>query len=227
MSAQTINMKGVRAKHATEHIQAVAGPGVVIKGQIAPMADQAARTRGIEPDFQVVVYGSPAPKGSLAYKGHVNGKPVLASAAEGEKAWENAVRNMARIWIAQTPGWQCITETVFVAMSFTMPHTDASRKRGDIEHEDVPDGDKLARATIDGLGIVPIRKDVLKHLPTKAREAAREQLRVEARKKAIIHDDKLVNGHMVTEKVYVGMTETALLQPGAVIQVWRKSRLRG
>jgi hypothetical protein len=218
-----VSIKGVAAKHKTAHIQAVTGPGIVIKDQIAPMAF---KITDLLPDFQVVVYGSPAPKGSLAYKGHVNGKPVLKSAAEGQKAWENAVRRMARMFIARTPGWECINEPVFVAISFTMPHTDASRKRGDILHEDVPDGDKLARTTIDGLGIVPIADDaVLKMLPEKAKARARDQMRVEARKRAIIHDDKLVNGFLVTEKVYVGMTETALKQPGAVIQLWRKSRL--
>lgn len=221
---ETISLKGVAAKHKTEHIQAVTGPGVVIKGQIAPMAF---KITDLEPDFQVIVYGSPAPKGSLEYKGHQNGRPVLASAAEGEKAWENAVRKMVRIWVAQTPGWECINETVFVAISFSMPHTDASRKRGDVEHEDTPDGDKLARATIDGLGITPIKTDGMKHLPEKVKKAAKEQMRADARKKAILHDDKLVNGILVTEKVYVGSTSTALLHPGAVIQVWRKSRLSG
>lgn len=219
----TVSLKGVAAKHKTAHIQAVTGPGLVIKGQIAPMAF---RITDLMPDFQVVVYGSPAPKGSLAYKGHQNGRPVLASAAEGEKAWENAVRAMARIFVAQTPGWECIAEPVFAAMSFTLPHTDASRKRGDILHEDTPDADKLARATIDGLGITPIRTDsALKMLPKQAQARAKEQLNEAARKKAIIHDDKFVNGILVTEKVYVGMTETALKQPGAVIQLWRKSRL--
>lgn len=219
----TVSLKGVAAKHKTARIQAVTGPGLVIKDQIAPMSY---RITDLVPDFQVVVYGSPAPKGSLEYKGHVNGKPRMVSAAEGEKAWENAVRHMARVFVAQTPGWECITETVFVAISFTMPHTDASRKRGDVFHEDTPDGDKLARATIDGLGIVPIKADnSLKMLPPQARERAKAQMREAARKKAIIHDDKLVNGLLVTEKVYVGMTETALKQPGAVIQLWRKSRL--
>lgn len=223
MTVTAVSLKGVAAKHKTAHIQAVTGPGMVIKDQVAPMAF---KITDLVPDFQVVVYGSPAPKGSLEYKGHQNGRPVLASAAEGEKAWENAVRTMARIFVAKTPGWECITEPVFVAISFTMPHTDASRKRGDIFHEVTPDSDKLARATIDGLGIVPIRTDSsLKMLPKLAQERAKEQLREAARKKAVIHDDKLVNGILVTEKVYVGMTATALKQPGAVIQLWRKSRL--
>lgn len=218
-----VSVKGVPAKHQTAHIQAVTGPGLVIKDQIAPMAF---RITDLVPDFQVVVYGSPAPKGSLEYKGHYNGSPKLVSAAEGQKAWENAVRTMARIFVAKTPGWECITETVFVAVSFTMPHTDASRKRGDIFHADVPDADKLARSTFDGLGIAPIATDAsLKMLPEKARARAKDQMRAEARRKVIIHDDKLINGHIVTEKVYVGMTETALKQPGAVIQLWRKSRL--
>jgi len=223
MTAAAVNLKGVAAKHKTAHIQAVTGPGLVLKDQIAPMSS---RITDLMPDFQVVVYGSPAPKGSMSYKGHQNGKPVLVSAAEGEKAWENAVRHMARVFVAQTPGWECIKELVFVSMSFTFPHTEASRKRGDVYVEDTPDGDKLARSTIDGLGMVPIKTDnSLKMLPPKAREQARAQLSEAARKKVILHDDKLVNGHLVTEKVYVGMTSTALKQPGAVIQVWRKSRL--
>jgi hypothetical protein len=223
MTMTAVSLKGVAAKHKTAHIQAVTGPGMVIKDQIAPMAF---KITDLAPDFQVVVYGSPAPKGSLEVKGYTNGKANLGSAAEGLTAWENAVRTMARLFVARTPGWECITEPVFVAISFTMPHTDASRKRGDILHEVTPDGDKLARATIDGLGIAPIRNDnALKMLAKQAQARAREQMRAEARKRAIIHDDKLVNGHLVTEKVYVGMTATALKQPGAVIQLWRKSRL--
>lgn len=225
MTAETVKLKGATAKHKTARIQAVTGPGVIVRDQMPPMDTHHTRIHEVIPDFQVVVYGSPAPKGSMTYKGHQGGRPVLGSASEGAKPWEEAVRKMVRLWVAKTPGWECINEAVFVAVSFTMPLTAAAEARGDTEHLGVPDEDKLLRNTIDGLCITPIPAGEPKHLPEPAKSRVRDQMRAEARRKAILHDDSLVNGHLVTGKYYAGTSPTALRHPGAVIQVWRKSRL--
>lgn len=174
----------------------------------------------IAPDIAFVVFGMPTPQGSKK----IAGKRLIES-AKGLDSWREAIRLQARKAVLKKEDWQgAITQPVIIQATFTMPHTEASKKRGDVFHASAPDLDKLQRALGDAISPQPVPPSVGKGFAQNARKRLREEARVQARKFSILADDALIVS-WESAKVYEGETVDALAAPGVVVEVWRAGRL--
>lgn len=93
------------------------------------------------------VPGLPIAQGSKSYKGHRNGKPILAESAKGLDKWRRDVELLAQRAVGYTR--PCIDQPVTVLVEFTFKTPKA--RAGQIRHATMPDVDKLARAVLDAL----------------------------------------------------------------------------
>lgn len=92
------------------------------------------------------VAGEPIPQGSIAYKGHRGGRPVLVSDNDNLAGWR--ARVAAEVAWSLPAGWVALDEPVRLGLTFWM--TPPKRPRF-IVPATKPDLDKLIRAVLDGL----------------------------------------------------------------------------
>lgn len=105
----------------------------------------------IEP-FSFFVEGTPVPQGSLSYKGHRGGRPIITADNRKQMPWRQAVASAAREAYSGPPiETSCLVDLDFI---FEAPK---SRPRtqflpeGRINHTVKPDLDKLVRAALDAI----------------------------------------------------------------------------
>jgi hypothetical protein len=149
-----------------------------------------------EPVFSVVVFGSPAPQGSKAYKGHRGGKPILLEQTKvTTDKWRGDVKDAAvRVLPA---GWERLADSATAGlvadMVFTRERPAGHPKKRITWPGSAPDLSKLLRSTEDALTAAGVWRD-----------------------------DSRVVAYRRAEKVFVGADDPdALPQPGAVIRVWQ------
>jgi crossover junction endodeoxyribonuclease RusA len=107
--------------------------------------------------LEVFVAGNPAPKGSRAYKGHRNGRAVLAESSKYAKPWQNVI---AAIVGAE---WGCRPQMigpVVLHLDFVMRRPRATPKRAPTPWAiKRPDADKLTRLVFDALTTAGVYRD--------------------------------------------------------------------
>lgn len=145
---------------------------------------------------RIVAYGTPAPQGSKAYKGHRGGLPVLVESSKKVKPWRSVVAAAAEAYRLTLPGAARrgfpLDEPLAVRMVFTMPKPASAPKRRRTWPTRYPDVSKLARSTEDALTTAGIWAD-------------------DAR---VVDYDRLA-------KVFPGEDPEALDQPGVLIEIRR------
>lgn len=210
-------------KLTTAQVQAQAGAGGATLTGYVPRLGVPVDT--VLPDIAFVVYGMPTPQGS---KKLVGGGRLVESAAD-LKPWRNAIATQAKksIMVLGSTWAGAIDEPVMVGVTFTFPHSGASLKRGDIFHDITPDLDKLQRAVGDALSPTPLAPSVGQNYPPNARARIRAEAAKTAKRWTVLADDSRIVSWYNPKKVYVGTTPDSLPHPGAVIEVWRMSRLVG
>lgn len=200
----------------TKEVQEQAGrTGALINGRVTH-ADY--NTGLINPDIALVVYGYPAPQGS---KKHIGGGRLVET-SKALAPWRNAIRQeVKKAILAKGPDWDGpIEEPVLIEVVFTFPHSAASKKRGDMYYQNMPDLDKLQRAVGDAISPTPLKRGVTTGLS----KADADKLKAEAKQYCILGDDSnIVAWH--SKKVYEEATTDALKFPGVAIEVWRLSSL--
>lgn len=97
------------------------------------------------PRASLRIPGIPTPKGSRTPGARKDGSIYTRPAAAGEKAWTDAVAYCAR---ANRPGGKTLEPPYVVELHFSLPEPAAPKY--DWPTKD-GDGDKLERATLDGL----------------------------------------------------------------------------
>lgn len=103
---------------------------------------------------EFVVYGSPAPQGSKAFKGRAkNGRAILAESSKRVKPWRQDVKAAAEAWIAAHGGeaWRPLDGPLLARMVFTVPKPKSAPKRRRTWPDRKPDVSKLQRSTEDAL----------------------------------------------------------------------------
>lgn len=216
----TAKQKKTRTTPTTKEIQAEAGrKGAIISGRVKHALFP---TDLIEPDISFVTFGIPAPQGSKKLIG--NNRFVESS--PGLEPWRKAIKEQAKETILyHGKNWHgAIDKEVLIVVTFTLPHSQASLKRGDTYHYGSPDLDKLQRAVGDALSPTPLKKGITKGMPPAEAKRHREKLKKDAAEYTVLQDDKFIVAWQA-KKVYVGGASDALKHPGAVIEVWSIDRL--
>lgn len=90
--------------------------------------------------------GDPQPQGSISYKGHRGGKPIMTSANDNLKPWRAIVAQAAQE--ALPPDWQPLDEPVMISAKFWVKRP--LRPVHELPDRN-PDLDKLLRAVLDAL----------------------------------------------------------------------------
>ncbi|BDZ52470.1 hypothetical protein GCM10025867_47110 (plasmid) [Frondihabitans sucicola] len=179
------------------------------------------RTDLVDPVVAFGVFGDPSPEGSHdPMRNGTTGKLYVKHSSEGYHPWRDAIARASH-QVTRTTGWSAINEPVVVGVTLSMPHSAASKKRGDTFHVTTPDLDKLLRAVVDGLSPKPVKAADFKHMPTAVAKRARQQVMEQHRKLSVLHDDDLIVGFSHVVKVYEGEMPDALSSPGALIELWR------
>lgn len=103
--------------------------------------------------IEIVVYGSPAPQGSKAYKGQSKaGRAILVESSKKVKPWRMDVKAAAEAVIAQHAAQLLpLDGPLVVSMVFTLPKPASAPKRRTTWPDKKPDLSKLARSTEDAL----------------------------------------------------------------------------
>jgi len=142
-------------------------------------------------DLQIIVFGTPGPQGSKAFKGmrasKTSGKqtPVLVESSKKVKPWRTAVADAARKFDGEP-----LAGPLAVSMVFTLKPPQRMPK-GRTHPTCYPDLSKLLRSTEDALtGLAWV-------------------------------DDAQVVEYRDTAKAYPGGHRDALDTPGAVIRIWQ------
>ena len=92
---------------------------------------------------EIIVYGSPAPQGSKAFKGMRGGKGIMVEVSKAVKPWREAVKYAC----LEHPG-ETIKGPVKLTVAFTMPRP---QKPKSPVPDRMPDLSKLVRSTEDAL----------------------------------------------------------------------------
>lgn len=161
-------------------------------------------------DFEVVVYGTPAPQGSksgfaLKKGGVYTGRVGMKESSAAVKPWRQDVKAAARQLIEARAGWTPLDGPLAASMVFTVAHQPVSRpswwpsgtawsKKMRWRPASMPDLSKLLRSTEDALTQAGVWKD-----------------------------DARVVSYRALDKHYVGDAAPDVLPDGtgAVIRVWR------
>jgi crossover junction endodeoxyribonuclease RusA len=103
--------------------------------------------------IRIVVYGSPAPQGSKAFKGTFVGKDgrthgIMAESSKKVRPWRNDVKEAALLVRNGAPP---LDGPLAVRMIFTVPKPASAPKRRRLYPMRKPDVSKLARSTEDAL----------------------------------------------------------------------------
>jgi crossover junction endodeoxyribonuclease RusA len=98
------------------------------------------------PTLTIEAAGRPIPQGSIAYKGHRGGRPLLVSDNTALAGWRRTVVEAAHA--ALPAGWTPLDEPVRLLVAFYLPRP--QRPRFPVPATK-PDGDKLERAIFDAL----------------------------------------------------------------------------
>lgn len=175
-------------------------------------------THRVQPALSFVVYGHPTPQGShhIEYR---RGKPMTVDNAENLENWRNSIRSVSHKAIAayeKKTGktWQPMAEPVLVQAIITFPHSQRSKKDGDIFYTNTPDQDKLHRAIGDALSPPKVK------YPAKATAEVKAQIKKQNQKRAVAIDDSYFYWDQGC-KIYESAAPYALEYPGVLIQAWR------
>lgn len=151
---------------------------------------------------RIVAYGTPAPQGSKAYKGHRGGLPVLVESSKKVKPWRFVVvaaAEVQRLSLSASMRRELpLDGPLAVRMVFTMRKPLSAPKRRRTWPTTYPDVSKLARSTEDALTTAGIWAD-------------------DAR---VVQYDRLA-------KVFPGEDPEALERPGVLIEIRRITDLMG
>ena len=144
-------------------------------------------------DLTIIVFGSPAPQGSKAFKGFSGaGRAILVEQVKSVRPWREDVRAASLAVTNLIPGWVPLDGPLVAEMVFTLRKPASAPKRRRTWPDRTPDLSKLLRSTEDAL--------------TSA---------------GAWRDDARVVEYRRLAKVYPGEDRDALSAPGAVIRVWR------
>lgn len=94
------------------------------------------------------MYGCPAPQGSKAFKGMVNGHGVMVESSKKVKPWRQDVKAAA---LLARNGAAALDGALRCRMIFTLPKPTSSPKRRRVYPMRKPDLSKLVRSTEDAL----------------------------------------------------------------------------
>jgi Holliday junction resolvase RusA-like endonuclease len=104
----------------------------------------------------ILVYGDPAPQGSKAFKGMINGHAVLVESSKRVKPWrQDVVAEATRVMAGAQP----LDGALVVSMVFTLPKPSSAPKRKRTWPNKKPDVSKLARSTEDALVTAGVIRD--------------------------------------------------------------------
>lgn len=216
-----------RAKAKNDRVATQAGaPGHILDYVPA----RPLRTDLVAPVLAFAVYGLPKPQGSKEFRGFRGGKPVLKEASDGLGPWREAVRHMAKVTIQDWRkrsgvAWVALNEPVAVAVTVTIEQTAASRQRGDIWADGIPDLDKLQRGIGDALAPRPLAPGDGAGMTEKAKRQVRTTMMAQRRATSVLHDDSRIVLWHNPKKVYPCTVPESLGFPGCVVQVWKMSEL--
>jgi len=150
------------------------------------------------PDLEVVAYGTPGPQGSKkAYARKGSRKITLVESSKKVKPWRRAVADAARLVAGDT--FAPLSGPLVGSIVFSLAR---------------PKGVSLARRPLPWT-----RPDLSKLL-----RSTEDALDTDA---GVIEDDARIVEYLRLAKVYAGdpSDPDALMQPGAVIRLWRSPRL--
>ncbi|HEL3751342.1 TPA: RusA family crossover junction endodeoxyribonuclease [Stenotrophomonas maltophilia] len=113
--------------------------------------------------IRIVVYGSPAPQGSKAFKGTYKGRDglihaKLVEASKKVRPWRQDVK-LAAEQVRKALGLAVLDEPLQVRMTFTLPKPLSAPKRRRVFPSKLPDLSKLVRSTEDALTDAGIWRD--------------------------------------------------------------------
>lgn len=175
-----------------------------------------------EPIVSFYVIGHPAAQGSKVPEGSTRtqtGKVITRLVEQNAVGpWRDEIRLTLKEILKRRPGWTALTCPVFLHMVFSMPHTDASRKRGDLWYTNTPDLDKVMRAFGDALSIPPVPAAIGSKMPPNKKKRVRDEYRANQARLSLLDDDRQIVGALPLQ-MYAG-SPGALPYPGVACSVY-------
>ena len=102
--------------------------------------------------IELIVYGSPGPQGSKAFKGMSNaGRAILVESSKKVKPWRMDVKAAAELVRDANKALMPLDGPLLVSMVFTLPKPKSAPKTRQTWPDRMPDLSKLARSTEDAL----------------------------------------------------------------------------